>query len=78
LFYLAANHTLVAVPIGLTPTLTVGRVVKVHDATIDTSIGSIHGLHYTPAPDGQRFLASVSAVVPPTTVVLNWQTGQRP
>ena len=68
LFYLAANHTLVAVPIGLTPTLTVGRVVKVHDATIDTSIGSMHGLHYTATPDGQRFLASVSAVVPPTTV----------
>jgi len=78
LFYLAANHTLVSVTMTLTPALTVGRFIKVHDAIIDTSIGSMHGIHYTATPDGQRFLASVSAVVPPTTVVLNWQSGQRP
>ena len=78
LFYLAANQTLVSVTMTFKPALTVGRFVKVHDAIIDTSIGSMHGIHYTATPDGQRFLASVSAVVPPTTVVLNWQSGQRP
>jgi eukaryotic-like serine/threonine-protein kinase len=77
LFYVGANHVLMAVPVSFSPTLTVGRPVKVHDTGIDMSIGSMHGLHYTPTPDGQRFLASVLPAGPPTTIVLNWQAGLR-
>jgi hypothetical protein len=75
LFYLAANHTLIAVPITLTGELTVGPPVKVHNAIVDTSLGSIHATHYTPTPDGQRFLANVAASIRPTAIVLNWQSG---
>ena len=73
LFYLALNRTLTSVPITTAPAFSAGRPAKIFDTIVDTTLGSFHAFHYSPAPDGQRFLVSVSALSPSSiTVVLNW------
>lgn len=73
IFYLAANRTLTAAAVTTAPDFSAGRPAKLFDTIVDTNVGSIHAVHYTPTADGQRFLINVSAVnETPTTVVLNW------
>jgi hypothetical protein len=62
LFYLAANRTLSALAVTLAPSLTAGRPGKIFDVPIDTSIGSMHAVHFGASGDGQRFLLGVSAI----------------
>src|SRR5262249_3969280 len=74
LFYVAANQTLTSVPISAGYELR--NPEKLLDAVIDTSLGNFSSTHYTPTPDGQRFLANVSATnTNPPTIVLNWTAG---
>jgi len=73
LFYLAANRTLSALSMTLAPSLIAGRPGKIFDVPVDTSIGSMHAVHFVVSADGQRFLLGVSVInQKSTTVVLNW------
>ena len=73
LFYVAANHTLMSVPLDVTTTLTAGRPAKLFDTLVDTMLGSFGQIHYAATDDGQRFLVSVSPeTVPPMMLVLGW------
>jgi Tol biopolymer transport system component len=73
LFYLAANRTVSALAMTLAPSLTAGRPGRIFDVPVDTSLGSMHAVHFVVSADGQRFLLGVSAInQTSTTVVLNW------
>src|SRR5262245_38640765 len=73
LFYVTANRTLAAVPVETASRFSAERPAKLFDDIVDTSLGSMHAVHYSPAPDGQRFLVSVPAAhVASITVLLNW------
>jgi Tol biopolymer transport system component len=79
LFYLGADRRLMVVSTALSPTLTVGRPVKVFDVPVDTSLGSIHANHFAVSADGQRFLLGVSGINQSnSTVVLNWMQALTP
>jgi Tol biopolymer transport system component len=74
LFYLDANRTVSAVAVTLGAVLKPGRPIRVFDVPVDTSIGSLHAVHFAVSPDGQRFLLGVSAINQTTTsVVMNWE-----
>jgi hypothetical protein len=76
LFYLATDRTLSALSVTLAPSLTAGRPGRIFNVPVDTSIGSMHGVHFVVSADGQRFLLGVSAInQTSTTVLLNWARG---
>ena len=76
LFYLGANRTLSALAVTLAPSLSAGRPETILEVPVDTSIGSLHAVHFAASPDGQRFLLGVSAInQASTTAVLNWAQG---
>ena len=79
LFYLAADQTIVAVPVHSTEsTFDVGMPVVLFQ-TRTTALGNDRN-HYDVTSDGQRFLVNTvsgSASDLPITVVLNWTAGLR-
>ena len=73
LFYVAANHTLMAVPLDVTNTLTAGRPAKLFNTLVDTTLGPFGQIHYAATDDGQKFLVNVSPeTAPPMMLVLGW------
>ena len=78
LFYVSADHKLMAVPIKLGATVEAGApqaLFPLAPVSSEFAIGSA----YHPSRDGQRFLVNVpaggdSAPVPPITIVTNWQS----
>ena len=79
LFYVAANHTLMAVALDVKATLTAGRPAKLFDTLVDTMLGSFGQIHYAATDDGQRFLVSVSPeTVPPMMLVFGWTAPLKP
>ncbi len=75
LFYLSADHTLMAVPVTGGDDLGIGRPVPLFRFELSGSIKD-YRQHYAASQDGQRFL--VDAVEAPgltnMTVVVNWQS----
>jgi serine/threonine-protein kinase len=73
LFYLAPNRTIMSVPITTAAAFAVGRPSKLLDRVVDTSIGSIHAIHYAATSDGQRFLMTATAGdEAPLNLIVNW------
>ena len=75
LFYISPDGDLMAVPVTLTPTLSVGVPRKLFRTPIDPTGAMIYAV-FDVAPDGQRFLMVVpSTDAPqPVNVILNWQS----
>jgi len=69
-----AGQSLMAVPVRLTPTFSLGTAVKLFDAPIPSGYTNESDL-WQVAPDGQRFLFLPMAgpqQAPPLEVVVNW------
>ncbi len=75
LFYISPDGDLMAVPVALTPALSVGTPQKLFRTPIDPA-GVMTYAQFDAAPDGQRFLMVVpSTDAPqPVNVILNWQS----
>jgi hypothetical protein len=75
LFFLGASQALMAVEIGVTPTLDVGPVRNLFRTSIEASTGNVY---YDVTRDGQRFLirepaGAASEVTPESLrIVVNW------
>jgi Tol biopolymer transport system component len=76
LFYLAADQTLMAMPVKLGQTFEPGPLKPLFSVPLVLSLGV--GRSYAVSGDGQRFLvtsAEGGSDSPPMTMVLNWQSG---
>ncbi len=74
LFYVGANHALMAVPIDRGATLSAGRPSRLFQSPlVDTILGSFGQTHFTSTVNGQRFLINVSPdTTLPMMIVQNW------
>jgi Tol biopolymer transport system component/predicted Ser/Thr protein kinase len=75
LYFLSANHMLMAVRVSATPTLSAGLAVPLFRAQVPLNANP-YRRQYVPAPDGQRFLVNTVAdnLPPPAIhVVLDWR-----
>ena len=75
MFYFSPDGDLMAAPVTLMPTLSVGTPQKLFRTPIDAA-GAMTYAQFDVAPDGQRFLMVVpSTDAPqPVNVILNWQS----
>jgi hypothetical protein len=78
LYYVAADRTLMAVPVKLGSTFEAGAPQALFGAIVPNP-GALYQFFYQPTADGQRFMANEPASEEsgprPLTVVLNWQAG---
>ena len=78
LFYLASDHTLMAVQISLGETLEPGRPQPLFRADVFGRLNTYRS-HYTVTADGQRFLVdSANGSQPSITTIVNWTTLLKP
>ncbi|HXW06407.1 MAG TPA: protein kinase [Vicinamibacterales bacterium] len=78
LFYLASDHTLMAVPVQTNGGFTAGAPRGLFKLQMKEG-GARNEITYAPASDGQRFLVNVTreAAAPPISVFLNWPAALR-
>jgi Tol biopolymer transport system component len=78
LFYLASDHTLMAVPVQTNDGFTAGAPRGLFKLQMKEG-GARNEITYAPASDGRRFLVNVTreTAAPPVSVFLNWPTALR-
>ena len=78
LFFVAADGSLMALPVRLTPAFEAGTPKPLFPLRLREPVATIEFSNYDVAPDGQRFLVNTASETtpPPLTVLLDWASDQ--